>query len=140
MTSANLDLVRSIFAAWARGDFFSSSEWAAPEIEWVIADGPDPGTWKGLTATEVELRNQLDAWDVYRVEAEEFREIDDERVLVLTRNSGRARTSRVEIEQTKRAWLLHIRGGKVMRLVYYHDRERAFADLDLASDVDSPRS
>jgi ketosteroid isomerase-like protein len=37
--SANLDLVRSIFVAWERGDW-SSGEWADPQIELAIMDGP----------------------------------------------------------------------------------------------------
>lgn len=43
MASANVELVRSIYAAWEHGDF-SSTEWACPEIEFVVADGLHPGS------------------------------------------------------------------------------------------------
>ena len=98
MASANLDLVRSIFAAWERGDF-SSAEWAHPEIEFVIADGPVPGSWTGLAGMAEGWRGFLSAWEEFRVEAEEYRELDDERVLVLAHFSARGKTSGLEVGQ-----------------------------------------
>jgi hypothetical protein len=73
-------------------------------------------------------------WDNYSVTAAEFRELDDERVLVLTSLSGRGKTSGLEIRQAqaKGANLWHISDGKVTRLVAYGERRRAFADLGLA--------
>jgi hypothetical protein len=47
MASANLDLVSSLDAARERGDW-RSVEWAHPEIEFVITDGPSPGAWRGV--------------------------------------------------------------------------------------------
>jgi hypothetical protein len=42
MSRENVELVRSVVSAWERGDY-SSTEWAHPEIEFVIADRPSPG-------------------------------------------------------------------------------------------------
>jgi ketosteroid isomerase-like protein len=128
--SENLDLVRSIFAAWERGDF-GSVEWADPEIDFVIVDGPSPGTWAGLASMAEGWRDFLGAWEEYRGEAEEYRELDDEHVLVLLRLSARGKTSGLEIGQmgSKGGSLFHIHGGKVTRLVVYLDREHALAEL-----------
>jgi ketosteroid isomerase-like protein len=130
MASAKLELVRSIYAPWERGDF-SSARWAHPEIEFVLADGPTPGSWTGLAEMAAVWRDMLGAWEDLHAEAEEYRELDDERVLVLTNNSGRGKTSGLELGeiQTKGANVFHVRGGKVTRLVVYWDRERALADL-----------
>jgi ketosteroid isomerase-like protein len=141
VASTNLDLVRSIYAAWGRGDF-SSAEWAHPEIEFVIADGPSPGHRTGPAGMAEGWRDLLSAWEEYRGEADEYRELDDERVLVLTHFSARGKTSGLEVGQmrTKVAALFHLNGGKVTRLVLYWDRERALADLGLAPKADPPRS
>ena len=134
--SENLDLVRSIYADWERGDY-SSADWAYPEIEFVWADGPEPGNWTGLAEMAQSMRNWLSAWEKVHVEADEYLELDDERVLVLARHSGRGKTSGLQIGQTgtKNATLFHIRGGKTTRLVLYWDRENALADLGLAPEA-----
>ena len=138
MTSANLDLVRSIAAAWERG-CYSSVEWADPQIEFVIADGPEPGRSTGVTDLAPMLRDFQNAWEEYHSEAVEYRELDDERVLVLTYASGRAKASGVQIGQM-RANVFHLRSGRVTRLVAYWDRERALADLGLPPEAESPPS
>lgn len=139
MSSENLDLVRSILATWERGDY-SSAEWAHPKIEFIWADGPEPGEWKGLAEMAQSMRNWLSAWEKVHVEADEYCEMDDERVLVLAHHSGRGKTSRVEIGETgtRNAMLFHIRDGKVTKLVLYWDRDRALADLGLSHEGEHP--
>src|SRR5438128_11323541 len=121
--SENVDLVRSIFESWERGDF-SSAEWAHKEIEYVNADGPTPGSRAGLAGMAVDFRDLLSAWQDWRVGAEEYRELDDERVLVLNYFSGHGKTSRLEIGQlaAKGAQLFPLHDGKAVRIVKYRDR------------------
>jgi ketosteroid isomerase-like protein len=130
--SENLDLVRSIYADWERGDF-SRSDWVHPEIELVWPDGPSPATWSGLPGVQAGWRDFLGAWDDYRVCAEDYVMADGERVLVLVRFIARGKVSGVEVGESgaRGANLFHIRDGLVRRLVLYWDRDRAFADLGL---------
>ena len=130
--SENPDLVRSIFSAWERGDF-GSAEWAHPQIEFVLADGPDPGSWAGVPAMAKAARERISAWEDYHFTAEAYRELDDERVLVFHIRSGHGKTSGLEVGpiQRKGAWLFHIRGAQVVRMVGYFDRDHALADLGL---------
>ena len=131
MPSANLDLVRSIYANWERGDW-SSAEWAHPEIEYVSDDPLLPlGHTTGVAGMANIWRNWLRAWKDFHAEADEYHEVDGERVLVLLRYSGRGNPGGLEVMPMEAASLFHIRDGKVMRLVLYLDRERALADVGL---------
>lgn len=136
--SPNRDLVRSICALWARGDF-GSVEWAHPDIEYVLADGPTPGRWTGLSAMREVFRGVLSAYAEYIVAAEELHELDQERVLVLHRYSGRGKTSGLEIGRigARGAEVFHIREGTVTRLVLYWQCDRALADLGLAREAEA---
>jgi ketosteroid isomerase-like protein len=136
--SANLDLVRSIYADWERGDF-SRTDWADPEIEMTTPDAWEIGEVKGLRSTAETWRTWLSAWRDYRVEASEFRDLDDDRVMVLVDDDrvmvlGRMRrrgrlSDAVGVAEIVN--VLHIRDGKVIRLVMYPNRDRALADLGL---------
>jgi catechol 2,3-dioxygenase-like lactoylglutathione lyase family enzyme/ketosteroid isomerase-like protein len=139
--SGNVDFVRSIFAAWERGEL-RAVDWADPEIEFVFADGPDPGTWHGHAGLADAFRDWLSAFAGFRLQASEFRELDDERVLTLSFAGGHGKASGLDLRQTKEktAHLFHIHGGRVTKLVVYFDRERAFADLGISAEAGSSDS
>jgi ketosteroid isomerase-like protein len=136
MSQENLDLVRSIYVSWGRGDF-SSAKWAHPEIEFVAADGVEVGSWTGVAEMAHAWLDWLGLWEEYRVEVDEYRELDDERILVLMLHCGRGKASGLDVGQIgeggKRAGanVWHVRDGRVTRLMLYWDRERALADLGL---------
>ncbi len=127
--SENLDVVRSVFAEWERGDFSARPEWADPGIEFVVPDGPEPSTRTGIAAAPgVEAFVKL--WETLRFDAEEYRELDDGSVLVFSRMRGRGAGSGVEVDQ-RRASVFRVRNGRVTRLALYWDRDRALVDLGL---------
>jgi hypothetical protein len=113
-----------------------STEWAHAELEFVVIGGPEPGRAHGIPGMAQRMREFLTAWEGYRIEAEEYRQLDDERVLVVIHRSARqdqrigAGTDRLEGSP-----LFHLRGGKVTRLVVYFDRQHVLADLGLTAEL-----
>jgi ketosteroid isomerase-like protein len=79
------------------------------------------------------VRELLSAWEEHRVEAEEYRELDGERVLVLFEFSGRGKMSGLEVGpmRARGAHIFHVRDEQVTRIVVYLNSERALADLGL---------
>jgi ketosteroid isomerase-like protein len=133
----NLELVHSILARWERGNF-RWVEWADPQIEYAIVDEPGSEVGWGVAAMARTWRAFLTAWEDYRVEADEYHELDEERVLVALTAQGRGKASGLDIGATAgrrgSATVFHLRDGKVTRLVSYFDRDRALADVGLARD------
>jgi len=82
------------------GGDFDSAEWAHPELEWVVVDGPTPGSCVAQRRGE-SLRDFLSA---FRLSASKRRvpRARRERVLVLVRYSGRGKSSGLELGQMQR--------------------------------------
>jgi len=78
-------------------------------------------------------RDFLGDWDDFRTDAEEYRELDDERVVVFHRFRARSKSSGIKLETigSRAASLFHVTNGSVTKLVLYADRDRALADLGL---------
>jgi hypothetical protein len=99
--SPNLDLVRSIYADWERGDYFTSADWAHTDIAFAMVGRPEPDTSRGVTGMAEAWRKWLDAWEEFGAEAEEYREVDHQRALVLVQNTGRGKAGGLEIGQMR---------------------------------------
>jgi hypothetical protein len=79
-------------------------------------------------------REYLSTWESgAHAEAEEYRELDDNRILVLNREYGRGKTSGLDTSDVGAtgANVFYVIDGSVVRLVVYLVRDRALADLGL---------
>src|SRR4051794_5499724 len=121
--SSNLDLIKSIYADWERGDW-SSADWADPEIEFEMVGGLVEGRWTGKEEMSKAWATMLNAWEDLKAVPEEFRELDGGRVLVLLGNTGRGKGSGIEIGEitVRAANVFTIGDGKVTRLTLYWER------------------
>ncbi len=119
MAGSNADIVRRFYEAWSEGQLTDLEEHLDPAVEYVNPeDAVEPGTRRGIEAFRGAVRKTFEAWEYWRAEPEELREIGDS-VVAVVRNRTKGRGSGLEFEDRESA-LWTFRDGKLTRYAWFH--------------------
>ena len=120
--------LRRLYDEWAKGNLLALQHVADPAIEWDWA--PEmaslfggPRTYRGLDEIWVATKEWLVPWQHYWMTADEFIELDDNRVLVLMVIHGRAHSGNELEQQVAALWTM--RGDKAIAVRYFMSRDEA---------------
>ena len=131
MSEENVEAIRWLYEQFAQGDFWAAREVLDPAIEWewsasmMEVVGGRRTTYTGLDGVESALRDWLQAWDWFWVEADEIFPAGD-KVVASIRRHGCPKGSRTELVTTGfDVWTL--KDGKAIYYRAYDDRQEALA-------------
>ena len=125
--------------AWNDGGPTDFVNFMADEHEWFEVEGrpESPSEPKrGRDTMRSSLNTLFDAWESYRLEPEEVRELDGERVVAIVREVARGRSSGVEV-QSRWGYLITVQSGLVTRVEAYRDADSALAAAETATEESS---
>jgi ketosteroid isomerase-like protein len=131
MGTQNAELVRRLYDRFNAGDL-APRDLVAEDFEVHDPDLPGGGVFRGPDGLADYLREFSEAWEEYRIEVEELREVGD-RVLALLRHVGRGKGSGIESE-LRDAHVWTVKNGLAVRWRTYLDRNEALGDVGLPSD------
>jgi ketosteroid isomerase-like protein len=110
-----------------------------PQIEMHDHDIPDGGPYRGHDGWRKWEADFGEAWDSFSTEPQDYMDAGDGRVVVVARVSARGRGSGVSVEHLD-GILWTVRGGKVVRLDYYHSPAEALEAAGLQEAARERRS
>jgi ketosteroid isomerase-like protein len=117
MSQENVEIVRTFYEAFARGEF--PAEVIDPDVEYVNPVGAvEEGTRRGLPAFRGAVEKVLDGWATWHMEPEEFTAMGNQ-VAVVVAYRARGRVSGIELEGLESA-LVTLRDGKIVRYEWFH--------------------
>jgi ketosteroid isomerase-like protein len=129
MASENADLVRRLYKRFNAGDF-APGDLVADDFELYDPDLPGGGVFRGSDGLAAYLGQYAEAWEDYRIEVEEVREVGD-RVVALLHHVGRGKGSGVQSE-LRDAHVWTVKDGLARRWRTYLDPAEALRDVGLA--------
>jgi len=131
MSQENVEIVRRMHDAYARGDVQISLACFHPEIELSTAPSePGASTYHGLDGVRQATTNWVGTWDDFHIDVEELTDLG-EQVLARLRERGRGKGSGVQVER-ELFQLFTIRGDRIVRLRMYDTRPEALEAAGLS--------
>jgi uncharacterized protein len=127
MSQENVEVIRSGYEAFARGDVDFLLGLLDPDADWHPAIAPILGveTVRGTDAVRRFLtRDLFEGFDQFRAEPLSFEDLGGDFVLVMVRYTGRGESSGIEMDQTF-ATLYELRDGKTVFMRDYPTRDEA---------------
>ena len=126
MSKENVEIVRQLFDAFNEDGFSGEKAMALYDADLVFEEPPEqpaPGIARGLEDA-LEIFSRFDeAWEEHRSEPEEFRVIDESRILVLSIEHFRGRDG-IAMQQPC-GTIITLRSGKVIRVQSFWERGTA---------------
>jgi ketosteroid isomerase-like protein len=132
MSEENVEILRRMYEDWARGDL--SADCFASEVEYsrIGAETPDmEGRWFGLDQLRTAMLEYIGSFSDLRIEAQRIIDLDENRVLVLSRQTATGKQSGVPIDH-EFADLYTLRDGKVTCFHSYWNRAEALRAAGLS--------
>src|SRR3954469_6753878 len=124
MSEENVETVRAIHEALARGESPATLRLLHPDIEYVNPPGAvEPGTRRGIAAYEDALRSINDVFEDVRIEVREIIDAGDQ-VVVLATYTARGRSSGAQ-RQHEDGYVWTIRDGKAVSFQWFNDPAKA---------------
>jgi ketosteroid isomerase-like protein len=133
MSEDNVEVVRRIYAEWARGHMAAGVELFDSEIVFqsFMPDANEKVVANGAGEIEAFMREFLRNWRDYRLIGEEFREIGKDNVLVAGHQAAVGRNSGVSVVHPMcSVWTF--RAGRVVSLVFDPDSQTALEAVGLS--------
>jgi ketosteroid isomerase-like protein len=125
MSPANIDLIRTGYEAWNRGDVEGVVSLLHPEIDWRgYTHIPESGALAGRAEVRAWLERFLDAWEELEIELTDVFDSGD-RVVALVRFRGIGRGSGVEVEGGVDGHVWTVRDGQAVAVALYQGTREA---------------
>jgi ketosteroid isomerase-like protein len=132
MSQANVEIAKRVIDAFNRRDVDGIFECVNPDVEWFPAmSATFGGGLRGREGIESYVREVSDTWEEYRVVGQDFRDLGEDQVLVLSRVVGRGASSGGLVD-AEMGQVYDFRDGRIARVRTYLDHSKALQAVGLA--------